>query len=188
MRLIFVGDLINKGPDSLGVLALARSLGAEMTIGNHELGFLAYLRGKRSGNRDLAAVRRQLGADVKAWADWIETWPLYIEDPDFLVVHAGLAPGRHPSGTSARILTNIRTWDGEGQVLEREGDPPWFELYQEPKLVVYGHWARRGLTVRSNAIGLDTGCVYGKELTGLLLPERRIVQVPARRMYKRPGA
>jgi hypothetical protein len=50
---------------------------------------------------------------------------------------------------------------------------------------VFGHWARPEPVVRPNAIGLDTGCVYGGELTAVILPERRLVSVPARRVYQK---
>ncbi len=186
MGLVLIGDLINKGPDTEGVLRLARDLDAKVLIGNHERGFLAYMRGERRGNADLKECKRQLGARLAEWVAWIESWPLFLETDAWLAVHAGLAPGRHPRDTDPRVLTNIRTWDGAGRQLDNPEDPPWFELYHGKKTVVFGHWARRGLVVRDNAIGLDTGCVYGGVLSGVWLPERRLVQTPARRVYKEP--
>ena len=61
--------------------------------------------------------------------------------------------------------------------------PPWFDFYTDDKLVVFGHWAAQEGVVRENAIGLDTGCVYGKKLTALVLPERELVSVKARKQY-----
>ena len=186
MRLVLVGDLIHKGPDSLGVLRLTESLGAEAVMGNHELGFLRYLAKGGSFHAGFEQVRQQLGSECAKWADYLRSLPLFIETEDWMVVHAGLEPGRHPSETSAKILTRIRTWDGKGERLERPGDPPWFDLYRGKQLVVFGHWARRGLVIRPNAIGLDTGCVYGQQLSAVLLPQRKIFQVPAKRVYQVP--
>ena len=62
---------------------------------------------------------------------------------------------------------------------------PWYEHYEGQGLAVFGHWPRReGPLLRSNAIGLDTGCVYGGALTALILPERCLVSVAARRIYR----
>ncbi|MCB1044635.1 MAG: metallophosphoesterase [Acidobacteria bacterium] len=179
---VFVGDLINKGPDSLAVLERVLSLQARAVIGNHELGFLSYLKSKRH-HVDFEEVERQLGIHCANWARWIQALPTFIETPDWLVVHAGLVPGQHPAESDPRVLTRIRTWDGTGKRLNNPADPPWFDLYDGQKLVVFGHWAVRGLVMEDRVIGLDTGCVYGGQLTAVLLPERRLVQVAAKRAY-----
>lgn len=186
-RLIFVGDLINKGPDSRAVLERVRELGAEAVIGNHELGYLRYRERSRARTRpnpDFEQVKRQLGKHESKWAKWMAGLPSYIEDDAFLVVHAGLVPGQHPSQSDRRTLARIRTWDGCGDCLDHPDHPAWYELYQGTKLVVFGHWAVRGLVVEDRYVGLDSGCVYGGALSALLLPHRRIVQVPARKVYR----
>ena len=107
------------------------------------------------------------------------TTSFYVEDEDFLVVH-GLKPGFHPSQTGARILTKIRTWDGLGEELKDMDNPAWHDFYQDEKVVIYGHWAYQGLHLTKNTIGLDSGCVYGNQLSGVMLPEREIIQVQAK--------
>jgi hypothetical protein len=62
---------------------------------------------------------------------------------------------------------------------------PWWEFYQGPPVVIFGHSVLPAPLVTEWAIGLDTGCVYGGHLTALVLPERKIVQVPARAVYHR---
>ena len=182
-QLIFVGDLINKGPHSLGVLQTVVRLQAEVTLGNHEFGFLQYLKDGSYPSLGFLHLKQQMGPQLKFWKNWLKQRPPYIEQDDFLVVHAGLAPNQHPAQTPLRILLNIRTWDGTGENLNRATDPAWFDLHQPSKLVVFGHWAKQGLVLKKNMIGLDTGCVYGNKLSALILPEQTIHQVPAQKIY-----
>ena len=84
---------------------------------------------------------------------------------------------------SPSILITIRTWDGTGECLDRAEDPPWYECMRWPVPVVFGHWAMRGLVDRPDVKGLDTGCVYGRRLTGWCPEEERFYQVQARREY-----
>jgi bis(5'-nucleosyl)-tetraphosphatase (symmetrical) len=88
---------------------------------------------------------------------------------------------------SPRVLTQIRTWDGAGHDLNRPGDPPWFECVSPDRIVVFGHWAKRGLVDLPRFKGLDTGCVYGRELTGWCPEEDRFYRVPAARAYVQLG-
>ena len=175
-RLIFVGDLINKGPDSKGVLDFAMNYNAECVLGNHEVEFLNHLEGIKMDPR-MEKVRIQLGENISQYTNWIKNQPLYINEQDFLVVHAGLMPETKAEDTDSKILTSIRTWDGEGKDLKSDANPAWYDLYTDKKLVVYGHWALDGLNIRENTIGLDSGCVYGNKLSALILPKREIVQV-----------
>ena len=183
-RLIFVGDLINKGPHSLEVLQKVRSLSAEVVMGNHEWKFLKYLKEDSSPSQGFCQLKQQMGGQLHYWQEWLSQLPAYIEAEQFLVVHGGLVPQQHPSETPISILCRIRTWDGEGRDLNNPAHPSWFELYHHPKLVVFGHWAQRGLVLRNNAIGLDTGCVYGNRLSAVVLPEKTLCQVPAKKIYE----
>lgn len=182
-QLIFVGDLINKGPHSLEVLQKVLNLQAEVIMGNHEFGFLQHLKDGSYPLKEFFHLKEQMGKHLKFWKNWLTQRPVYIEKEHFLVVHAGLAPNQHPAQTSPRILMNIRTWDGTGENLNNPKDPAWFDLHKPSKLVVFGHWAKQGLVLKKNIIGLDTGCVYGNKLSALLLPEQTIYQVPAQKIY-----
>lgn len=171
-RLILLGDLINKGPSSFAVLKLAHKLKCEVVIGNHELRFLKYVRKQETGHAVFDELKRQVSDQLDFWISWIESWPSYIDCNEFIAVHAGFPPG--PIAQVERsVLANIRMHE----------DRAWYEHYHGQKLVVFGHWAQRGLVVRENAIGLDSGCVYGKKLTALILPERALVQVSAKEIY-----
>ena len=182
-RLIFVGDLINKGPYSLEVLQMVVAWQAEVVMGNHERGFLRYLEDASYASAGFLRLKQQMGSQLAFWQDWLRQLPNYIEEEEFIVVHGGLIPNQHPSQTPLSLLTTIRTWDGQGVNLNNPSDPPWYECYHHPKLAVFGHWAQKELVRRKNALGLDTGCVYGNQLTAAILPGPSIYQVSAKRKY-----
>ena len=176
-RLILVGDLINKGPDSFKILKWFRKTKTETVIGNHEIKFIKAVESNQALPPSLEQLKKQMGTKLYDWIEWIKTWPLYIETEDFLVVHGGVIPGEHPSQSKPEYLINIRCWDAETKTIHSSDYPAWHEFYTASKLVVYGHWAKQGLKVKNNSIGLDTGCVYGGQLTGVWLPDRKIVQI-----------
>ena len=98
-----------------------------------------------------------------------KSWPGFIDKKDCLVVHAGVVPGEHPSQSNIEHLANIRHWEN-GKMCSQSTGRPWHEYYKSKKLVVYGHWARQGILEKSNSLCLDSGCVYGRELTGFFFP------------------
>ena len=101
--------------------------------------------------------------------------PFYFDLPEYCVVHAGLRSGIPLEKQTHEDLCSIRSL---------ENGKPWHEEYLGKKLIVYGHWARQGLHIKENSIGLDSGCVYGKQLSAVILPERKIVQVQAAKIYQ----
>ena len=182
-RLILVGDIINRGPFSLEMLKWVKTNGVEMVRGNHEQAFIRGVRGSGLLSPILQKLKKDMEKDLNQWLEWLESLPFYIEDKNFLVVHAGLVPEEHPKHSDPHLLMNIRTWDSQGKDIKNEFHPPWYSFYKDKKPVIYGHWANQGLNVRKNTIGLDTGCVYGYKLSGVLLPEKKILQVPALKNY-----
>ena len=173
-RLILLGDLINKGPDSFKVLSYARD-NKQVTslMGNHEFKFIQALEQNLPLSDVLQNLKAKMGKKVKEWLFWIKSLPLYIEEEGFIAVHGGLVPGEHPRQSKAEYLLNIRYWDGTGQNMKNQSFPAWHSLYTGSQLVIYAHWAAQGLKIKKNSIGLDTGCVYGGFLSGLWLPEKK---------------
>ncbi len=181
--LYFLGDIINRGPDSKGVFKKIKQLNAKSVIGNHEHHLLQKALSNEYDSFYLNKVKQEFGSMFIDLLNEIHNWPYYIETRDFILVHGGVIPGISLKDTDSLILTSIRTWDGEGIDLSNPDNPPWFDFYKDPKLVVFGHWAAVNGIVRENVIGIDTGCVYGKELTALILPERELISVPAASVY-----
>ncbi len=175
-RLILVGDLVNKGKKSFQTLKWARKNRIESVLGNHELKFIHGVENNLPLAPALSKLKLDMGEQLRDWLKYIKGWPLFIEEEDFIVVHAGLVPGEHPRESQRESLVNIRHWDIQKQSLCDEGRP-WHEYYTADKLVVYGHWARQGVLKKHNSIGLDSGCVYGRSLTGLFLPSRTLISV-----------
>lgn len=178
-KLVCVGDMIAKGPSSRRVLDMAMRLGSALRCvqGNHEYALLKHWRaGKlKSLDEHFGEVIREFGADVDKYLHFIDSWPLYLELPECFVVHAGIRPGIPWNQQAPEDLVTLRTLEPGGEA--------WYDAYPGTKLIVHGHWAARGLVVRPNVIGLDSGCVYGRSLSAVVLPERQILSVSARRAY-----
>jgi len=191
--LVFVGDLIARGPDSLGVLDIVRQTGALLVRGNHEQKILDW---KRDNRVTLGRMHKELALSLRP-VDWslLESAPLSIELPAHRarVVHAGVDPRLPFDQQSPESLLNIRT------VATRDGHRPlWGAAYNGPEQIVFGHNAAPGLQLHPFATGLDTGCVYGGRLTAMVLPEgavvpkslaerqRALVSVPALRVHFDP--
>jgi len=186
--IVLVGDLVAKGPDSRGVLQWAREHDARAVLGNHEAHLLRWRR-EGDGVRPLKDGHRRLAEAMDA-ADWgqVEAMPLWLAlGTDVLVVHGGLVPGVPLAQQAPDDLLNLRSITPDGRPSKRVDDgAPWASVWSGPEHVLFGHDARRGLQFHPHATGLDTGCVYGRGLTAMLLPERRVVTVPARRPWVDP--
>lgn len=186
-QVVLAGDLVAKGPDSLGVLRLARRLGAQGVRGNHDNAVLRWRQATANAMPERVThhylVARQLDAD--AWAV-LESLPLFLRVPqhDTLVVHAGLVPGVPVEQQDPDLLMNMRTLRPDGTGSRRPDDGPlWGSRWQGPELVIFGHHAVAGLQRHPKAIGLDTGCVYGGRLTAYVLPDDQFFAIAARYVY-----
>ena len=188
-RLVLLGDLINRGPDSPRVLDLARECGAVCLLGNHEL---RLLHAHRTGDH-----RKLKPADIDTFArlrpaDWefLAAMPLTFDAPDLGVVcvHGGFLPGVPWHTQPAEVVTRIQVVTPDGRparLSDAPRAPHWSELWHGPPLVLYGHTPQPDVLERPWSIGLDTGCVRGGHLTALVLPEKRFAQVAAHRDYTR---
>jgi hypothetical protein len=196
-RLVAVGDLFHRGPDPIGVLDLLEARKALFVLGNHEARVLErfHLAPKLSDASDRPPRRlefppleagdldgdghRPCHVPAERRADvvrFLQTHSGYFLEqtsiegagalPDgrrWCVVHAGLVPGRSPRDTVPEELISLRR-------LPLRGTPFWYEIYDGPNLILFGHTPgkiprARLASGRLVALGLDTGCVYGGRLT-----------------------
>jgi bis(5'-nucleosyl)-tetraphosphatase (symmetrical) len=204
-----VGDLVNRGPDSLGVLRLLRSLGAGGVLGNHDVHCLRVSRGTRgAGPRD--TLGELLAApDRDELLGWLAQRPFARAWDDVVLVHAGVHPAwRDPVSelagldpyafhSAAEFATRVRYCTATGERPPSDWPAPsapyrpchefWEEREAEPRTLVFGHWARLGRMDHPRAKCLDSGCVWGKTLTAWIPEESRFVSVPARRVWSAPS-
>ncbi len=183
-RLICVGDLVARGPDSAGVVALCRQLGATVVRGNHEDKLLRWHLGR--GCEPLGALHHQVARELcdDDWA-FLEATPLSLALPEHnaWVVHAGVLPGLTLEQQPRRALLTMRSIGALGEPLPRAGSIPWGCRYPGPVQVVFGHHAQPRPQLYPFATGIDTGCVYGGALTAMVLERDQ----PVPPIQERPG-
>ena len=160
-KVILVGDLFTKGPDPKGVWDLIQKHKMKAVLGNH----------------DVALLSNKKKILPKSAYKYIENLPLSIELKSCIIVHAGINPN---GKTTKQQATTIRRIPDDKAI----DNPFWWEVITTKKLIVYGHDAKRGLQDhRPHTLGLDTGCVYGGALTGYILEEDKLVQIPSKKNY-----
>lgn len=153
---VFVGDLVRKGPDSKGVIDLIRSnRNLVSVLGNNE--------------RKLLRGRDQIADFGSAEYAFMRSLPTVVSWAGGMVVHGGVDPAKLPAEHSRDELLTKRTAD--------EGESFWFDEYEGPPRVYFGHTAFQTPLESEWAVGLDTGCVYGGELTAYDVRRERFVSV-----------
>jgi len=192
-RVIFLGDLVNRGPDVPGVLRLVMGMaasGAAFCVpGNHDVMLMQALRGEETEMPDAVETSlRQLDAGPHAFkqtvVDFVSGLPPHrILVHDHLVVaHAGLLQQYQGSDSeAARRFASFgsQTEDAAGKTVRYD----WARDYRGARTVVYGHTPQTSLIWINDTICVDTGCVYGGALTALRYPERELVSVKAAHVY-----
>ncbi len=205
-----VGDLVNRGPDSLGVLRLLRAHRTGGVLGNHDVHLLRVAAGLREAREDDTFGDVLAAPDREELLAWLREIPFVRKWPDVWMVHAALHPAWSDPEQELRGLdplahhpaidfaTRARYSNPSGDRPRSDWPPPhapyapWFEHWFESRVgdhrtVVYGHWARMDLVLRPRLRGLDSGCVWGGHLSAWIAEEDRIVQVKAARPYARYG-
>lgn len=197
-RAIFVGDLVDRGPDSPGVLRLVMGMVASgnafCVAGNHEAKLSNALSGRKvtishgleTTLAQLESESDEFRAEVAPFLDGLIAH--YVMDGGRLVVaHAGLKESYH-GRASGRVRAFALYGDTSGET-DEFGLPvryPWAEEYRGQAMVLYGHTPTPTPEWVNNTMCLDTGCVFGGSLTALRYPEREVVQVVAAQTYYEP--
>jgi diadenosine tetraphosphatase ApaH/serine/threonine PP2A family protein phosphatase len=185
-RIISVGDLIVKGERNREVLDLFMTdARCSAVLGNHDRALLRYWRGKKKKlNEQQHECRLELESGRARYEAYLASLPLTLDLGAHLVVHAGLRPGIALEDQSAKDLTELRTLEGKRSSPK---GTPWYEVYDGAQIVLFGHWPAPVVRRGARAIGLDTGCVYGYELTAYIVETGEFAQVKAARPYDLPG-
>ena len=186
-RILQVGDLINRGPDSHRTVEIAREYNVRCVLGNHEVRLLRAK--KQKSTKDLKnydhSTLNQLTRD-----DWkfLKKMQPHIHRSKLktVVVHAGFLPKPAWHKQDIDTISQIQVIDADGKPAKREAAPDapsWADLWHGKPFVVYGHTARLKVFKRPGSIGIDTGCVYGGSLTAYVLENQSIVQIAAKKRY-----
>ncbi|HET6851835.1 MAG TPA: metallophosphoesterase [Pyrinomonadaceae bacterium] len=181
-RVVAVGDLVTKGPKNREVLELFMTDARFSSVmGNHDLA----LRRKWNGEKvQLKASQKTTHKELKPnkliYADFLNRMPFTIDLNTHLVVHAGLRPNVEMYSQTTEDMTLLRTL---GKDRESHDGTPWYDVYDGDKVVLFGHWPAPEPRFGKKAIGLDTGCVYGYNLTAYIIETGEFVSVRARRAY-----
>lgn len=233
-RLWLVGDLVNRGPDSLKTLRFVRALGerAVCVLGNHDLHLISVAAGCAKLGADDTLDEVLQAPDRDELIDWLRHRSMMHRQDEYALVHAGLLPdwsvdqalalaqevehalraadyrqllsnmyGNQPDRWDARLtgfarlrvivnaMTRMRVCSLDGKMDLRfkgeaqdapAGTLPWFDVpgrLSGDTSVIFGHWSALGLLLRADAIGLDTGCLWGRQLSAVRLQDRRLYQV-----------
>ncbi len=179
-----IGDLFTKGPDPAGVWHLIQEYQMQAVLGNHDAWLLKIIDGEVRPKPKHRRVVDIMDSKAPGWIDWLRQLPLYREVQQYILVHAGLHPSGELAQTTEEMALLMRHWP-----MGKLSGPHWHEVYYGEKGVIFGHDARGGLVfTRRNdqpyLIGLDTGCVYGKKLTGYVLETEELFQVSAAQIYQ----
>jgi len=232
-RLWLVGDIVNRGPDSLSLLRYIKQAGDAMVmvLGNHDLHLLMVAAGIAK-NHPSDTIQSILDApDCDELLHWLRQQKLFHAEGQYAMVHAGLLPswsisqaeqlaqevesalrqdsyqelfalmyGNEPNywqdewtgydrlRVIINAMTRMRICTPDGKMnLAFKGDPqsipsgylPWFNLPQrisQQHTIICGHWSALGLYLTDNLIALDSGCVWGRQLTAIRLEDRKIFQ------------
>ena len=150
-------------------------------IGNHDLALRRRWNGEKFKLKpSQKPTHKELKKDKERYVPFLNQLPFTIDLGTHLVVHAGLRPGVELYSQTTEDMTELRSL-GEDRA-SRKG-PPWYDVYYGEKIVLFGHWPAAEPRRGKKAIGLDTGCVYGGQLTAYIVETGELTSVPARQVY-----
>lgn len=184
--IIALGDVVDRGPDSTAVLKYFQNQPRAWSImGNHERKHLLSYHKHIAPSKSQLLTRQQMLPEFYEEAIRLITkFPLFIELQAAILIHAYLDPGFQVSQQQESILIGSMSAD---HYLKKKYQKAWYELYTGEKPIIAGHqdYSKTGKpTIYKDKVFLiDTGCCYGHYLTGLLLPEFKILSVKSRKNY-----
>jgi protein phosphatase len=198
-KAVFVGDLVDRGPDTPGVLRLVMGMvaggNALCVPGNHESKLVRALQGRKvQVTHGLAETLTQLAQEPPEFRAQTEQFcydlvsHVVLDGGRLVVAHAGLKEAYH-GRASGRVRSFALYGDTTGET-DEFGLPiryPWADDYRGKAMVLYGHTPTPEPQWVNNTMCLDTGCVFGGKLTALRYPEKDVVSVTAERVWYEPA-
>lgn len=192
-RVIFVGDLVDRGPDNDKCVDLAMK--HECILGNHEEKHLFYNDIERQGKDPRVQVPTHIATRLQlkpVHYDYFRSLPLFLRLPEFnaVVVHAGVWPNvpieaqRHKHLLHAQMINpsdpdKATKWPSKAPADWKF----WVHYWNGPETIIFGHSVLNKPLVMPNAIGIDGGAVFGRKLWALELPSRKIHELEATKDY-----
>jgi serine/threonine protein phosphatase 1 len=211
VTIYFIGDLIDKGPESGAVLRLIEddflmATKFKFILGNHEEKFLRWCKAQdieEAGGKKNQIVDRWKFQEIRQFKPLLEEAPLYIQLPEYnvLLVHGGIEPRMTElppptlmdANKHQKNVLRLRYISAEGRMIPlgeeslEQGDKWWADTYDGRfGTVIYGHQPYDKVAYHPHAIGIDTGCVFGNELTALRLEKdgnHKVISVKAKAKY-----
>jgi serine/threonine protein phosphatase 1 len=186
-EIISVGDIVDRGPEPSRVFEFFMTPpNVRVVMGNHERKHVRSSRGDLPPSLSQIITRRQFGND-HAYANAVGVmarFPLVLEIPEAIIVHGYFEPGVALENQRANVITG--TMSGEAYLKNRLHGP-WYEAYDGTKPIIVGHrdYLANGkpLIYLDRVFGIDTTCYCGRALTGIILPDFRIISVKSRKDY-----
>ena len=197
-KVVFLGDLVDRGPDIPGVLRLVMRMveaGSALCVpGNHEMKLMRKLRGKdvritHGLAESLAQLEREPPEFTRQVVDFIDDLVSHyvLDDGRLVVAHAGMKESMQGRGSGkVREFALYGETTGETDEFGLPVRYNWAAEYRGRAMVVYGHTPVPEPQWLNGTICIDTGCVYGGRLTALRYPEKELVFVPAERTWCEP--
>lgn len=191
-RLVFLGDLMDRGPEPVACVRRVRELGVECIMGNHEEKHLRWRKHEKNRERTgkenpMKRMSDSEKADNEALSDadwtWMKALPLKLHLGDnWWAVHAGCEPRYTLDKQSASQIMRVRYVDerGVGKALnpdksQPEGTVYWDQQWKGPESIIYGHCVHdlrhpriTNISTDVSCVGIDTGCCFGGHLTAAL--------------------
>ncbi|OHX48991.1 bis(5'-nucleosyl)-tetraphosphatase PrpE [Cytobacillus pseudoceanisediminis] len=198
-KLAFVGDLTDRGPESLAVVESVYNLAANdlayYVPGNHCNKLYRYFLGNKvqitHGLETTAAEYEQLDPQSqmeikRKFMELYESAPLYhvLDNNKLVIAHAGIKEsyiGKHSSKVKTFVLYGDITGEKnpDGTPVRRD----WAKQYEGKPAVVYGHTPVKEVRKINNTYNIDTGAVFGNKLTAIRYPEMELMSVQSGMPY-----
>ncbi|RHX94817.1 serine/threonine protein phosphatase [Leptospira yasudae] len=178
-RIISVGDIVDRGPDSLKVYEFFKGNPQHVVVmGNHEN---KHVNQVLSYSQEI--VKLQFGDRYSEFLKWAKDLPCYFETDSAIIVHASLEPDVALEEQRKEVL--IGSTSGEKYLTNKYGLEDWTNLYKTQKPILFGHRVVGDIVQKygDNIYGIETGACFGGYLSAITLPDFKIFSIKSPKNY-----